>query len=56
MKYILALYLVAALISAVAQAQNSDPAGGWSTCRHFTTGKEIVVEGPTCPRNWMKVY
>jgi hypothetical protein len=37
-------------------AQNSDPAGGWTTCKHINSGKTIVVDGPRCPNGWMKVY
>jgi len=53
MAVLLGLILTVAAMDA--GAQNSDPAGQWSTCVS-QTGKKIVVDGPTCPRGWRKLY
>jgi hypothetical protein len=49
------LGLILTVAAMDAGAQNSDPAGQWSTCVS-QTGKKIVVDGPTCPRGWRKLY
>jgi len=55
-------YKIAALIALAIfaawslESQGSDPAGGWTRCKHINTGQEIIVDGPRCPSGWMKVY
>lgn len=51
---ILVIFLVALTASAM-YANASDPAGQWSRCVN-QTGKEIIVDGPRCPKGWRKIY
>ena len=51
---ITAAILAFTLLTATVEA--SDPAGTWTTCRHYTGTPVIIVDGPRCPRGFTKQY
>ncbi len=53
---VMAMVVFAAIMLLSPLVMASDPAGGWTKCKHIQTGEVIIVEGPRCPSGWMKVY